>query len=75
MSAGDATVASPAFARRTVSLPGPTAAGGEVALLGIALAGLGAMQDPALRTALLAGLRSSGGGGAGAADAEGDMAA
>jgi uncharacterized protein (TIGR04222 family) len=78
--AGDATIASTAFAepampgqepagsapaRPSGPLPGLTAAGGDAALLGIALAGLGAMQDPALRTALLAGQPSSGGGGGG----------
>jgi uncharacterized protein (TIGR04222 family) len=44
-------------------LPGLTAAGGDAALLGIALAGLAAVEDPTLRTALLAGMPSSGGGG------------
>lgn len=52
-------------ARSATSLPGRTAAGGEAALLGIALAGLAAVEDPALRTALLAGLPSSGGDGGG----------
>jgi uncharacterized protein (TIGR04222 family) len=76
--AGDATIASPAFAEATVPerepagsaparptalLPGLTAAGGQAALLGIALAGLAAVEDPTLRTALLAGMPSSGGGG------------
>jgi len=76
--AGDAAVASTAFsgataperepagsapARPTALLPGLTAAGGQATLLGIALAGLGAMEDPTLRTALLAGMPSSGGGG------------
>ena len=44
-------------------LAGLPAAGGDTALLGIALAGLAAVEDPALRTALLAGMPSSGGGG------------
>ncbi len=57
--------AGPADARPAWSLPSLTGAGGEAALLGIALAGLAAVQDPALRTALLAGLPSSGGGGGG----------
>jgi len=76
--AADATIASTAFAGATVlgpeparsapaessaSLPGLTAAGGEAALLGIALAGLAAVEDPTLRTALLAGMPSSSGGG------------
>ena len=50
-------------ARSATSLPGLTATGGEAALLGIALAGLAAIEDPTLRTALLAGMPSSGGGG------------
>ena len=45
------------------SLPGLTSAGGQAVLLGIALAGLAAVEDPTLRTALLAGMPSSGGGG------------
>ena len=52
-----------AIAQPAASLPGLTAAGGEAALLGIALAGVAAMEDPTLRSALLAGLPSSGGGG------------
>jgi uncharacterized protein (TIGR04222 family) len=75
---GDAAIASTAFAEVTVpeqepagsaparsaaSLPGLTAAGGDAALLGIALAGLAAVEDPTLRAALLAGMPSSGGGG------------
>ena len=75
--AGDAAIPSPAFAEATVpeqepagsaparptaSLPS-LAAAGDAALLGIALAGLGAMEDPTLRTALLAGMPASGGGG------------
>lgn len=75
---GGATVASMAFAAAMVpeqeptgtapawpaaSLPGLTAADSDAALLGIALAGLAAVEDPALRTALLAGMPSSGGGG------------
>ncbi len=78
MPAGGAAITSPASAQAAVpeqepagsaptrpaaSLPGLTAAGGGAALLGIALAGLGAMEDPTLRTALLAGMPSSGGGG------------
>ena len=50
-------------ARSATSLPGLTAAGGEAVLFSIALAGLGAVEDPTLRTALLAGMPSSGGGG------------
>jgi uncharacterized protein (TIGR04222 family) len=46
-------------------LPGMTGAGGEAALFGIALAGLAAVPDPALRAALLAGLPSSGAGSGG----------
>jgi hypothetical protein len=46
-----------------VALPGLAAAGGDTALLGIALAGLAAVEDPTLRTALLAGMPKSGGGG------------
>jgi uncharacterized protein (TIGR04222 family) len=76
--AGDAAVASTAFAgvmvpdqepagitpaQPTVLLPALTRAGGDAALLGIALAGLAAVEDPTLRTALLAGMPSSGGGG------------
>jgi uncharacterized protein (TIGR04222 family) len=75
---GDATIATAAFAESTVPEPEPagsapawsaapwpalTAAGGDAALLGIALAGLAAVEDPTLRTALLAGMPSSGGGG------------
>ena len=78
--AGDAAIASTAFAgatapeqepdgtaaaRPTALLPGLTAAGSEAALLGIALAGLAAVEDPTLRTALLAGMPSSGGSGGG----------
>jgi uncharacterized protein (TIGR04222 family) len=78
--AGDAAIASTGFAgatapeqepagtapaRPTALLPGLTAAGGEAALLGIALAGLAAVEDPTLRTALLAGMPSSGSGGGG----------
>ena len=78
--ASNATIVSPAFAETPVPrqeaagpapalpaawLPGLTGVGGEAVLLGIALAGLAAVQDPTLRTALLAGLPSSGGGGGG----------
>lgn len=45
--------------------PRLTAAGSEAALFSIALAGLVAVEDPALRTALLAGLPSSAGSGGG----------
>ena len=76
--AGEAAIAGTAFADATVpepepagsvparpagSLPVLTAAGGGPALLGIALAGLAAVEDPTLRAALLAGMPKSGSGG------------
>ena len=48
-----------------VPAAGATVIAQQAALFSIALAGLAAVEDPALRTALLAGLPSSGGGGGG----------
>ena len=54
-----------ARSRDAVSAAGATVIAQQAALFSIALAGLAAVEDPALRTALLAGLPSSGGGGGG----------
>jgi uncharacterized protein (TIGR04222 family) len=54
-----------ARSRDAVPAAGATVIAQQAALFSIALAGLAAVEDPALRTALLAGLPSSGGGGGG----------